>query len=77
MALVVCKAGGVGVGVFADADFYVGPLQAGLQNSIDRNSGQPQPYARFMGPFWSTGNSWGVKAGWSAGAQITGWSPKP
>ena len=68
-----CKAGGVGAGVFADADFNVGPLQAGLQNSFGRNTGQPQPYGQFMSPSWSAGDSWGVKAGWSAGGQVTMW----
>ena len=72
-----CKSGGVGAGVFADADFNAGPLQAGLQNSLGRNTSQSQPYGQFMSPSWSLGDSWGIKAGWSAGAQITIWTPGP
>jgi hypothetical protein len=73
----LCKSSGVGAGVFADADFNAGPLQAGLQNSLGRNTGQSQPYGQFMSPSWSLGDSWGIKAGWSAGAQITIWTPVP
>lgn len=72
-----CKVGGVGAGVFADADFNLGPLQAGIQNSLGRNSGWSQPFGQFMSPSWSLGDSWGIKAGWSAGGQVTGWSPGP
>ncbi|MBK6865532.1 MAG: hypothetical protein IPG91_19475 [Ideonella sp.] len=72
-----CKSSGVGAGVFADADFNAGPLQAGLQNGLGRNTGQSQPYGQFMSPSWSLGDSWGIRAGWSAGAQITIWSPGP
>jgi hypothetical protein len=72
-----CKGNGVGAGVFANADFNAGPLQAGLQNSLGRNMGQSQPYGQFMSPTWLLGDSWGIKAGWSAGAQFTVWTTPP
>lgn len=72
-----CKSGGVGAGVFADLDLNAGPLQAGLQNSLGLNTGQDQPYGQFMSPSWSLGDSWGIKAGWSAGVQGTIWSGRP
>jgi hypothetical protein len=69
-----CKSAGIGAGIFADADFNTGPLQAGLQNSLGSNSGSTQPYGQFMSPSWSIGNSWGIKGGWSAGVQVPIWT---
>lgn len=68
-----CTVGGVGAGLFTDLDFNAGPLQAGLQNNFGRNMGQPTPYGQFMSPNWSLGDSWGLKANWSAGGQFTVW----
>jgi hypothetical protein len=52
-------------------------LQAGLQNSFGHNSDQSRYYGQFMSPFWSLGDSWGIKAGWSTGGQFTVWNPGP
>lgn len=69
-----CRSTGAGVGVFADIDFNLGPLQAGLQNSLGRNTGTGT-YGQFMSPSWSIGDSWGIKAGGAFGAQGGLWTP--
>ena len=69
-----CKGSGEGVGFFADLDLNAGPLQAGLQNALGANTGTGA-YGQFMSPGWSLGDSWGIKAGGSFGAQLTIWTP--
>lgn len=69
-----CKGSGAGAGLFGDADFNAGPLQAGLKNNFGENSGTGY-YGQFMSPGWSLGSSWGIKAGGSFGVEFTGWTP--
>jgi hypothetical protein len=69
-----CKGSGAGAGLFGDVDLNAGPLQAGLRNNVGQNSGTG-PYGQFMSPGWSLGDSWGIKAGGSFGAELTFWTP--
>ena len=74
-----CQGGGFGLGVFGDIGFNAGPLQAGLQNNLGRNypvNGDPTHYGQFMSPSVSFGDSLGIKAGASAGGQITIYSAR-
>ena len=74
-----CQGGGLGLGVFGDIDFNAGPVQAGLQNNLGRNypvNGDSSPYGQFMSPSTSFGDSWGIKAGASAGGQVTIYSAR-
>jgi RHS repeat-associated protein len=69
-----CKGNGAGIGLFGDVDLNAGPLQAGLKNNFGQNSGTGY-YGQFMSPGWSLGDSWGIKAGGSAGVEFTFWTP--
>ena len=69
-----CGSGGVGLGVFSDIGFNAGPVQAGLNSNLGRNypvNGDSKGYGQFMSPSGPVGDSWGIKAGASAGGQVT------
>ena len=69
-----CSTGGFGLGLFADASFNAGPIQAGLNSNVGRNyptKGESSLYGNLASPSASIGDSWGIRAGAAAGGQIT------
>jgi len=69
-----CNTGGLGLGLFAGANFSAGPVQAGLNSNVGRNyptNGESLLHGNFPSPNASVGDSWGVKVGVAAGGEIT------
>ena len=68
------RASGITYGLFADVEFNAGPGQAALQNSVGR---EPKPYADFMKPNVTIGDSWGFRAVGSAGGEVSVYTASP
>ncbi|MCY7391330.1 MAG: hypothetical protein LH647_07475 [Leptolyngbyaceae cyanobacterium CAN_BIN12] len=66
---------GMTLGLFGDIELNAGPLQAGWENKWGRDYSMDRNFTDTMKPKWNLGDSWGVRGGVSAGAEISIFTP--